>query len=48
MILFCLALCHPPCQNGKCVSKNTCSCNPGFTGKHWDKGMITFQAYRHR
>lgn len=33
-----LAVCIPPCENGKCVRPNQCECKAGFTGKYCETG----------
>ena len=28
-----VVVCDPPCENGSCVSNDTCSCSTGFEGE---------------
>ena len=28
-----VVVCDPPCENGTCVSNDTCSCSTGFEGE---------------
>ena len=34
-----LPVCHPPCENGECVSHGLCNCNRGWTGSTCSSGM---------
>ena len=39
-----IAVCDPSCQNGgSCLSPNTCTCLPGYTGKDIVTPAVSFQ-----
>jgi len=34
-------VCDPPCDNGVCVSNDTCSCSEGYTGETCDEPIVS-------
>ena len=40
-VFMLVAQCQYPCQNGgRCVKRNTCKCQDGWTGRYCEKGEI--------
>ena len=39
--LFNAVVCDPPCENGVCVSNDTCSCSEGYTGEICDEPIVS-------
>ena len=41
ILLFNAVVCDPPCENGVCVSNDTCSCSEGYTGDTCDEPIVS-------
>jgi len=45
----CLVVCDPLCQNGVCLSNNTCQCSDGFQGERCTiPGKLMFLWYQRK
>lgn len=33
VLIVCIVVCDPPCENGVCVANDNCSCSMGFSGE---------------